>query len=268
MGGKTESPSTADLPQEPGDSLAVESVPETSLARLVARQLTPWAAALILAAALALGALTRRAVNESIEPELASRTGLIGTIVSANVQRAVSAGVPLQELVGAERYFGARLSELPEVAYIAVATGRIILEAGNRIDPYLAPPRARKDVLTHPIVYDGEEIDYIIIDIDPAFIARKFQDVFLGLGVVALVTIMLAYEVLVVLMSTSLTGAFNRLHHPAGKQAEKILVDGETPGDIPVAAMTEFTYVTNMETARKLKLFPPIEVLQFAETAK
>ncbi len=219
LGGQASEPSAAGTLQEPGGSLAVESVPETSLARLVARQLTPWAAALILTAALVLGALTLRAVNRSIEPELASRTGLIGTIVSANVQRAVSAGVPLQELVGAERYFGALLSELPEVAYIAVATGRIILEAGSRVDPYLAPPRARKDVLTHPIVYGGEEIGYIIIDIDPAFIANEFQDVFLDLGVVALVTIMLAYEVLVVLMSTSLTGAFNRLHHLVDLQA-------------------------------------------------
>ena len=54
----------------------------------------------------------------------------------------------------------------------------------------------------------------------------------------------------------------------AARQAEKILVEGQTPGDIPVARMTEFAYVINMEVARKLKLFPPVEILQFAETVK
>jgi putative ABC transport system substrate-binding protein len=54
----------------------------------------------------------------------------------------------------------------------------------------------------------------------------------------------------------------------AGKQIAKILVDGKNPGDLPVARMTDFAYVINMEVARKLNLFPPVEVLQIAETVK
>lgn len=54
----------------------------------------------------------------------------------------------------------------------------------------------------------------------------------------------------------------------AGIQAEKILVGGQSPGDIPVARMTDFAYVVNMEVARTLNLFPPVEILQFAETVK
>jgi putative ABC transport system substrate-binding protein len=52
----------------------------------------------------------------------------------------------------------------------------------------------------------------------------------------------------------------------AGGQAEKILVDGNAPGDLPVARMTNFAVVINMEVARKLKLFPPLDLLQVAET--
>ena len=52
----------------------------------------------------------------------------------------------------------------------------------------------------------------------------------------------------------------------AGSQAEKILVDGMSPGDLPVARMTEFAYVVNMQVARTLNLFPPVEILQIAET--
>jgi MFS family permease len=120
---------------------------------------------------------------------------------------------------------------LPEVAYIAVATGRIVLEAGERIDPYLAPPRARKEVRSHPIMHEGEEIAYVIIDIDPAFITERFRNVFLDLGVIALVTILIAFEIMILLTSRSLTAAFDRLQHLAALQAA-----GDFSKRVPVAA--------------------------------
>ena len=52
----------------------------------------------------------------------------------------------------------------------------------------------------------------------------------------------------------------------AGAQAEKILIGGATPGDLPVARVTDFSFVINMEVARKLDLPPPIELLLIAET--
>ena len=52
----------------------------------------------------------------------------------------------------------------------------------------------------------------------------------------------------------------------AGGQAEKILVGGVVPGDLPVVRMTDFAVVINMDVARKLKLFPPLDLLQIAET--
>jgi putative ABC transport system substrate-binding protein len=52
----------------------------------------------------------------------------------------------------------------------------------------------------------------------------------------------------------------------AGAQAEKILVGGARPGDLAVARMTDFAFVINMTVAKKLKLFPPLDLLQIAET--
>ncbi|MDA5093694.1 ABC transporter substrate-binding protein [Aliiroseovarius sp. KMU-50] len=54
----------------------------------------------------------------------------------------------------------------------------------------------------------------------------------------------------------------------AAEQTLKILRDGDTPGDLPIARITDFAYVVNMEVARKLKIFPPVEILQVAETIK
>lgn len=52
----------------------------------------------------------------------------------------------------------------------------------------------------------------------------------------------------------------------AARQALKILEEGKAPGELPVASLDQFSYVVNMAVARKLRLYPPIEVLQFAET--
>jgi len=51
----------------------------------------------------------------------------------------------------------------------------------------------------------------------------------------------------------------------AGSLAEKILVEGVSPGDLPVARMTQFAIVINMDVAKRLKLFPPLSLLQIAE---
>jgi predicted MFS family arabinose efflux permease len=210
----------APVPDEPAPHAeTVATDPSRSLAGQIAAGLAPAAAGLIIASALVLGAVVLRDVNRSIEPELAARTNLIGTVVGENVQRALDTGVPLDNLVGAEAYFGDMLRLLPEVAYIAVATGRIVLEAGERIDPYLAPPRERKDVRSHPIMHDGEEVAYVVIDIDPRFIAKRFRDVFLDVGVVVLVTVLLAYEIMLLLTSRSLTAGLDRLQRLAAMQA-------------------------------------------------
>jgi putative ABC transport system substrate-binding protein len=52
----------------------------------------------------------------------------------------------------------------------------------------------------------------------------------------------------------------------AATQAERILLGGATPGDLAVARMTDFAFVINMGVAKKLKLIPPLELLQIAET--
>ena len=64
----------------------------------------------------------------------------------------------------------------------------------------------------------------------------------------------------------SVSSSYTDVGELAAEQAEKILFKGATPGDLPVIGVKEFAYVINMDTARKLNLFPPIEVLKYAET--
>ncbi|MGF1528336.1 MAG: ABC transporter substrate-binding protein, partial [Candidatus Competibacterales bacterium] len=48
-------------------------------------------------------------------------------------------------------------------------------------------------------------------------------------------------------------------------QAEQILRYGRTPGDLPTLNLTRFSLMINMETARHLELYPPMQMLRFAE---
>jgi putative ABC transport system substrate-binding protein len=54
----------------------------------------------------------------------------------------------------------------------------------------------------------------------------------------------------------------------AGRQAESILIGQKKPGDLPVLSVDQYAYVVNMTTAKKLKMFPSVEILQIAETVE
>jgi len=133
---------------------------DSPLARTLARGLTPWAVLLVFGSALLLGYFVYTSVERSFQPEVAARSKLIGTVANNNIQRAVSSGVPLEKLVGAEQYFGDLLKNFPEISYFGVATGRIILEAGTRQKSIFGPERSRKDVPTYPITANGEQIGH------------------------------------------------------------------------------------------------------------
>jgi len=235
---------SAEKDYDDAQPIVMASNPDTSLARIIARKLMPWAGLLIIGSALVLAIFTINTVNRSIEPEIANRTTLMGTVINQNIQRAVSAGVPLANLVGAEQYFGNFLREFPEVAYVGVATGRIILEAGKREENIYGPRRASKGMVAYPIKSGEEQIGYIIIDVDKSYIAREFENVLLDLGVVALVSILLAFEVLVVMMSVSLTAPFNRLQHlvtlqASGDFSNRIETSGKATIDLISASLSQ-----------------------------
>jgi putative ABC transport system substrate-binding protein len=54
----------------------------------------------------------------------------------------------------------------------------------------------------------------------------------------------------------------------AGFQAKRILVDKTAPMDLPILSLSRYSYVVNMDTAKKLQLYPPITVLRYAEVVR
>jgi methyl-accepting chemotaxis protein len=193
--------------------------------RLVARRLVLLAAVLILTAAVALGALALRAFDRAIEPELANRAGLVGTIVRASIQRALDLGMPLDRLVGTEAYLDRILDDFPEISFIAIvgAEGTIAFAAGPLGDPEraaLATKAGNTSTLrTYPVLANGSLAARIAVGVNRAFVARQFQDVFLDVGVVVLVAVLLAFEIMLALIGITVTAPLDRLDRLLADQA-------------------------------------------------
>lgn len=54
----------------------------------------------------------------------------------------------------------------------------------------------------------------------------------------------------------------------AADQARRVLVDKTAPDNIRIRRLRRFSFIINMETARKLKMYPPMEILRYAEVIK
>ncbi|GAL15243.1 hypothetical protein JCM19233_6261 [Vibrio astriarenae] len=46
---------------------------------------------------------------------------------------------------------------------------------------------------------------------------------------------------------------------------KKVLFKGETPGDLAIAELQSYSITINMAVAREMNLYPPIQLLRFAE---
>lgn len=83
----------------------------------------------------------------------------------------------------------------------------------------------------------------------------------LGLPVVS------AYDSMVT-GSNGLMAVANRYYNVgrlAGSQAAKVLIDQQQSGSLPISSLSRYSIFINMDVARQLELYPPIQLLRFAE---
>ena len=192
---------------------------EYNLAESLAKKLTPLAAIIVTLAVVILGIFSVNVIGKSIEPEIINRTKLIGEIVNANIQRAVSVGIPLDKIVGAERYLNDLLRDFQEVSYIGIVGDEPIVEVGTRETSSFSSSQPLEDELFYAITHEDQIIGKILIDVDSKFLAQQFHEVNLDLLVVIMVAIMITFESMVVMMGRTITAPFLRLHTLASMQA-------------------------------------------------
>ncbi len=194
---------------------------ENNLAESLAKKLMPLAAILVTLAVVILGTFSIKYMSESIEPEIANRIKLIGKIVNSNIQRSVSAGIPIDKIVGAEQYLANLLNDFQEVSYIGIVANDLIIESGKREKSSFSPTKLLEDELLYSITHNDQIIGKVIIDVDSKFIAQQFHEVNMDLIVVIMVAIMITFESMVVMMGRTITAPIQRLQTLASLQASK-----------------------------------------------
>ncbi len=202
-----------------------------------AARLVPLAALMIVIAAVILGSFTVRAFNKAVEPELSNRSRQIGTIVRADIQRALDLGIPLNQLTGTKTYLEKVLADFPEVSAITIRSAdqkivsRVRGDGGNtrpernaqgRIDTGNSVIEIPEKSFVFPILTGNDLVGEIAVEIDRAYVKQQFRNVFLDVLVVILVAILLAFEITVAVTATSLRKPLDQLY---------MLLEGQARGD-------------------------------------
>lgn len=113
-----------------------------------------------------------------------------------------------------------------------------------------------------------EEVDLIYIGSSSFILVNR--DIFTQAALNHGIPVAAAGEVPVV-ESNALMGLVSRYYtigQLTGRRAEEILVGGADPADIPVKALSRFSLIVNMAVAHKLKLYPPLSLLNIVEVIK
>jgi len=66
----------------------------------------------------------------------------------------------------------------------------------------------------------------------------------------------------------AIASRYYNVGHLAADQARRVLVNKEPPEKIRIRRLRRFSFIINMETAHKLKLYPPMKILHYAEVIK
>jgi predicted MFS family arabinose efflux permease len=181
---------------------------------------------MVLVASLALGlaAIAVAAVplaERLLLPEATARAEVASASIARQVERALEAGVPLDRLVGAREVLDGVLAANPQfaAARLADADGGVLAEVGRKI----VTPEA-----VAPVLLDGVRVASVTVIPDPAHVRRLLAGLWVNLGIVTIVTVLLALEFLPLIVGPGLAEA----------RANREAADGDTarPSGDPVAA--------------------------------
>jgi MFS family permease len=179
---------------------------------------------------LALGLVAMIAFERSVEPELANRTRLIGTIVRSNVQRGLELGIPLERLEGVQRYLTETLQKFAEVDRISITTtaGTTIAEVQSPTGPSLLQRVGLGEVtvvgrtaFSLPILAGNEFVGTITVGVSPQFVETRLREVLLDVLVIALVASLLALELALVVAGSAVGKPLERVLRLLSEQRER-----------------------------------------------
>lgn len=155
------------------------------------------------------------------------------------------------------------VAAVDELRAECVGRGLELIEASAPLTNNQPNPADIPDLIAN-CRYRGAEILYIGPDTFVASVNRALvaaSALRLGLPTFSATELIVRADGALFALSSSAYG-IGRL---TGVKATQILLNGVSPGDIPVETLRRFSVVINMVTAHRLVSYPPLELLNFAE---
>lgn len=188
---------------------------------------------LVAATVLIFGVAVVLAFDRAVEPEIENRTRLIGSVVRSEIQRVIELGIPLDAIGGLDKYLSSTLVQFEEIERILVtdAKGKPVVtaelpEAGQRdafFDLSLAAA-FREQTFQLPIIQGNRLVGTIEVEINPRFVQTQLRNVFLDIGVLALVAVLIAVELSLWVVVSSVGKPVDRMLRLLGEQKDGIFL--------------------------------------------
>ncbi|MCP4305519.1 MAG: hypothetical protein GY788_11700, partial [bacterium] len=197
--------------------------------------------ATVIVSVIAVGAAAVMAFDRAVEPELANRTRLIGSIIRDEIQTALGLGIPFDAIVGLDPYLSATLEGFDEVDQLTVtsASGQTIAAVQRPAAPSLSPGTDLGEFITVPEttfvlpILDGNElVGRITVGISRLFVQRRLQGVFLDVIVIALVAAFIALELALAIAVNSIGKPLDRIVRLLREQRDGNFLHRIRPGGL------------------------------------
>lgn len=166
-------------------------------------------------------------------------------------------------------YNDTELNAVLKAAEVREAAARLDIDVTERVianDGEGRPMRSDIPVAIAELAAAGVEFLYVG---SSSFIVDH-TDLFTGAALEHGLPVATAYEAMVTDSQAliSISSPYYSVGQLAGLQAERILVEGRTPGELEVVGLERFTVLINLDTAERLDLYPPLLLLRLAETVR
>ena len=197
--------------------------------------------AIVVVSVMALSAASVTAFDRAVEPELANRSRLIGSIIRSEIQHALELGIPFDAIVGLDRYLSETVAKFDEVHRIDVnsVTGRTIASVKRPAAPEIFEQstlsrliQLREDSFALSILDGNELVGEISIQLNPLFVQSRLRDVFLDVLVIALVAALVALEMVMMLIMLTVGKPFDGVFLLLSEQRQGRFLHTIRPGGL------------------------------------
>ncbi|WP_366554610.1 MFS transporter [Aquibaculum sediminis] len=188
--------------------------------------------ALLTAALSGVAYLSLQSFERVLQPRLEAKAGVVASVIGSEIDRALAAGIPLEELRGFEPFAAAILEDHPEILKIELrdSSGRTLFVSSEQGVPAEASWNE-----TVAVGSPSAEAGRLAVAVAPGYVTDRLREIQAEILVILLVALFLTFEVLLVVVAMFVTEPVRRLSHLMAEGERGVfrhLVPGETRDEI------------------------------------